>query len=826
MRTPLCPTLLGALLAFPATGVAQDAPRLPGPAADGTILLPNGWSLAPHGEQLPLPSDLPVRMALHPGGRWLAVQFAGYRQHQVAIVDARSHQVVDEHVLPRSWSGLAWRPDGEALYASGGADDVVHRIAFDADDGRFGAAVAWPVGDPDALDLPAGLAVAKDGTLWLCAQRTGALLRLTAEGQALPPIALGDGAFPFECTFTADGQQLCVSLWAEAELAIVDAAKAEVVARVPTGQHPSELLLHPDGVRLFVSNGNENSVTVVDVVRQKAIETIDSSLHPGAPPGSTPNSLALEDDHLLIANADNNVLAVIDVDVPGKSRPLGFVPTGFYPTSVRVVGDTVFVANGKGSAGSHGNPAGPQPGKAQRTADDYSGSLFVGSLSVFEMPDADDLRALSATALRCCPLPEGGAVRGAGQRPEDSPIPARPGDPSPIRHVVYVLKENRTYDQVFGDLEQGNGDATLCLFGREMTPNHHAIAEQFVLLDNFYVESEVSADGHEWSMGGYATDFVERTWPVSYGGKGSQRTAEGAEVVVGYPGEGHFALGVPKNGYLWDLAAAAGITYRSYGEWVSNAAKPGEPGAARSPALEGHCDLLFRSFDVGYSDNARVDRFLVELAGFEQQGEFPRLVILRLPQDHTAGTKKGAWTPRSCVADNDLALGRALEALSKSPFWSTMAVFVVEDDAQNGPDHVDAHRTVALVAGPHVRRGAVVSTMYSTCSMLRTMELILGLPPMSQFDAAALPMFDCFVGEADGRPYAALPNRVPLDERNGKLGYGVEQSERFDFSREDAADDLLLNEIVWRSIRGADSPMPPPRRAAFVRVLGEADDDD
>jgi len=439
---------------------------------------------------------------------------------------------------------------------------------------------------------------------------------------------------------------------------------------------------------------------------------------------------------------------------------------------------------------------------------------------VFPLPAPDELAALSARAIACSPLRADGGVRGLPSRPAGSPIPVLPGEPSPIRHVVYVIKENRTYDQVFGDLKQGNGDARLCLFGREVTPNHHTIAEQFVLLDNFYVDSEVSADGHEWSMGAYATDFVERTWPVSYGGKGGARTPEGASVAIGYPGEGNFALGEPKNGHLWDLAKAAGISYRSYGEWVQNGIAPDQPGHARVPALQGHCDVLFRSFDTDYADQARVDRFLVELAECERTGAMPALTIVRLPQDHTAGTKVGAWTPRCCVADNDLALGRLLAALGASRFWPQMAVFVVEDDAQNGPDHVDAHRTVALVAGPHVRRGAVVSTLYSTCSMLRTMELILGLPPMSQFDAAALPMFDCFQATPDLTPHAVVPNRVPLDERNGRTAWGAELSARFDLSREDAADDLLLNEVVWRSIKGAHEPMPPPRRAAFVRTFG------
>ncbi|MCA8964543.1 MAG: hypothetical protein H6838_04410 [Planctomycetes bacterium] len=367
-----------------------------------------------------------------------------------------------------------------------------------------------------------------------------------------------------------------------------------------------------------------------------------------------------------------------------------------------------------------------------------------------------------------------------------------------------------------------------------MTPNHHAIAEQWVLLDNFYVESEVSADGHEWTMGAYASDFVERTWPVTYGGKGTQPKAPDQHVPVddeladryrlGYPSEGNYAIAAPKSGYLWDLAKAAGVTYHSYGEFVQNAAVVGEPGRARIEVLEGHFDPLFRSFDMDYPDVKRAARFLEELRRYEQLGELPRLIVLRLPNDHTIGTSPGKPTPQACVADNDQGLGMVLQGLSRSRFWSSMAVFVVEDDAQNGPDHVDAHRSVGLVAGPFVRRGAVVSTLYSTCSMLRTMELILGLPPMSQFDAAALPMWDVFQPVADPGGYELRAAQVSLTDVNAKTSWGAEESQRMDLSREDAADDLLLNEIVWRSVRGAGSPMPAPRRAAFVRALSDDDD--
>jgi hypothetical protein len=283
---------------------------------------------------------------------------------------------------------------------------------------------------------------------------------------------------------------------------------------------------------------------------------------------------------------------------------------------------------------------------------------------------------------------------------------------------------------------------------------------------------------------------------------------------------------VPAGGYLWDRCKEAGVSYRSYGEWVSNGKKPGEPAKARVPALEGHFDPLFWGFDLKYPDQKRADRFIAELRRFEREGGMPRLSILRLPNDHTAGTRAGQPTPTAFVADNDLALGRVVEAVSKSKFWKETAIFVVEDDAQNGPDHVDAHRTVAFVISPYAKRRFVDSSMYSTTSMLRTMELILGLKPMSQFDAAARPMYESFREKPDLTAYEHVVPAVDLKEKNRRTAWGAGLSEQFDLTREDAADDLLFNEVIWRSVKGADVPMPPPVRAAFVVPRLKKDDKD
>jgi hypothetical protein len=482
-------------------------------------------------------------------------------------------------------------------------------------------------------------------------------------------------------------------------------------------------------------------------------------------------------------------------------------------------GKRLLVANGKGII-PKANRHGPQPGKdPPASVREYIGGLFRGTLSIIELPSGErfeeQLKKYTSQAYRC--LPDGQRIPTTAKL-EGNPVPRRAGDATPIKYCIYIIKENRTYDQVLGDMPEGHGDPALCLFPERITPNHHKLARDFVLLDNFYVESEVSADGHEWTVGAYATDFVEKTWPLSYGHNKHKKYP--------YPAEGNFPIAAPAGGYLWDRAKEAGVSYRSYGEFINNGKTNTEPGTSRVASLKEHFDPWFRSFDMDYPDVKRAERFISELRRFENEGEMPRLLIVRLPNDHTSGTTTNKHTPIACVGDNDLAFGMIVEAITHSKFWPQTAIFVVEDDAQNGPDHVDAHRTIAYVISPYVKRGSVDSTMYSTSSMLRTMELILGLKPMSQFDAAAMPMFNSFQRKPDLRPYKRLPVSVDLNERNAKLAWGSDLSEKMDFSKEDAADDLLLNEVIWRSIRGANNPMPAPTRAAFVFAHSEQNDDD
>ncbi|HUC85818.1 MAG TPA: beta-propeller fold lactonase family protein, partial [Candidatus Acidoferrales bacterium] len=826
----------------------------PGRQADGSVLLPNQWSLRPVGTQVEL-GDCPVNIAVHPGGSYAAVLHAGYSQHEIMVVDLSRQQVVSRTPLHETFYGIQFSEDGRHLYCSGASDEVVHDFSFA--DGRLSHHRQIRLRDSRECGVPTGLAVDQKrrclfaANLWAQtvsrvdpdddSKVTDIPLTTNAAAQVSPAAAASpdfdtaaaskrqkaalfrsspDDPLPYACVVDEKRGRLYVSLWAQSSVAVIDLDSNQVRECWSTQEHPCEMALTKSGQFLFVANANRNTVTVIDTETGRTVENIWAALYPQSPAGSTPDSLALSpDDKLLfVANANNNTVAVFDVSAPGKSRSLGFIPVGWYPTSVRVTpdGKTLLVASRKGLM-SEPNPKGPQPGlrPEEGTTVQYIGRLFRGTLSLVSLKEIlHKMRDYTAQAYQCSPLTAEAGV--SAHQPENNPIPQQPGGWSPIKYVIYIIKENRTYDQVFGDLPQGNGDPKLCLFPQAATPNHHKLASEFVLLDNFYAEAEVSAQGHEWSMGAYSSDFVEKMWPLDYGHNSSGKFP--------YPAEGKFSVAYPSAGYLWDRAQAAGITYRSYGEFTVNPNSTNQPVYTNVKTLKGHLDQWYRGFDLGYPDTARANRFIEDLKNFEQAGEMPRLQIVRLGNDHTHGSTAGLPKPMTYLADNDLALGQLVEAVSHSKFWPQTAIFVVEDDSQNGPDHVDAHRTVALVISPFTKRAAVDSTMYSTCSMLRTIELILGLPPMSQFDAAARPMYNSFQPRPDVRPYAAADLKVDWNQRNPVTAWGA-QIKHLNFAKADAVDDQLLNEMVWRSVRGNDRVMPAPTRAAFVFAAPREDDD-
>jgi DNA-binding beta-propeller fold protein YncE len=792
----------------------QGKPLLPGAQPDGSVRLPNQWSLRPAGKQLEL-GDFPVHLALHPSGRWLAALHAGYGTHEIVVVDldAKRQKIVSRVALDQTFGGLSFTPDGKQLFAGGGEFDVVHAFAFE--DGYLSKHRQLTAAPPEIKKfVPAGLTVDPQGrTLFICGVwgHTVTWLPLDDTGRKRGWVATGKDSYPYASAYDAERKRLYVSLWNKASVAAVDVEQKKVLHTWPTEGHPTEMVL-VKGKTLYVACSNSTRVSVLDVETGKGLETINCALYPNAPSGNTPNSLSLTPDGQLmfVANADANNVAVFNVSEPGKAKPLGFIPVGQYPTSVRYNphDKKLYVANGRGSS-PRANPEGPNPLlKKNATVREYIAGLYRGTLTSLDVPTPEQIVKLSERAYLCSPLkPDAGPV---AKRPEGNPIPAKVGDPSLIKYCIYIIRENRTYDQVLGDIKEGNGDPNLCLFPERVTPNAHRLARQFVLLDNFYCDGEVSADGHEWTMGAYCTDFVKKTWPLTYRGSPTGKLNI-------YPAEGSFPdLERGAGGYLWDRCIEAKVSFRTYGEWVRNGKTPDDPATVTVKELEGRFDPQFRSYDLDYPDAKRTDRFIEELKRFEKEGTMPQCMVVRLPNDHTYGTRVGKPTPTAMVAENDLALGRLVEAVSKSTFWKETVIFVIEDDAQNGSDHVDAHRTVALAISPYTRNRGVDSTMYSTSSMLRTMELILGLKPMSQFDAAATPMYNAFTAKAD---FAAYEHAVPdtdMKAVNGPNAFGAKISAKLDFSKEDLADDLLFNEVIWRSVRGPHAVMPPPVRAAFI----------
>ncbi len=781
------------------------------PAPDSQVLsdtarteLPNGWSLTPVADQLLL-GDLPLNAVLNADGSRLAVTNNGQSTNSLQWIDVAGKQTLSTLELEATWLGLALNAAGNRLYASGGESNKVWVVDV-RNDGLFlqdslELAAPWPA---DTASL-AGLSLDEGrNRLYVVTKRDSSLYTVDLSTGASERTPLGASAYT--CLYDAGRDELYVSLWDGGAVAILDAKDLSEKARVAVGYHPNDLLRHPTDDRLFVACSDENAVAVVDLGGGRVTEQLNCALYPDAPTGSTTNSLAVSPDGgtLYAANADNNSLAVFDIREAGRSESEGFVPTGWYPTVVRVAGDQLLVVNAKG-LGSYANPGGPNPYISRTAETEYIARMFTGTLGVQPVPDGERLRELTDLVYANTPYTREKQLLAAGV--DGGPIPRRVGDPSPIKYVFYIIKENRTYDQVLGDLEQGNGDASLCLFPDSITPNHHALATEFVLLDNYYVDAEVSADGHNWSTAAYATDYTEKTWPVSYGRRGGT-----------YDYEGEREISYPKQGYIWDYCRRAGISYRTYGEFANL-------NQTYLESLKGHTAPEFPGYNLGIRDTLRYGRWEADFDSLLAIGAVPRFNTIRFGNDHTAGARLGNPTPAAMVADNDLAIGLFVEHLSRSAIWRESVVFITEDDAQNGPDHVDAHRSLMLVASPYTRRRHVESSMYSTAGALRTMELILGLPPMSQYDAAATPFFACFQSEADTTDYRARPARIDLDELNVARNGLSELSEQINLDREDAVPDELFTSIIWKTVRGPDAEVPAPRRGAFIRV-GEKEDED
>jgi YVTN family beta-propeller protein len=815
----------------------------PGALGGGVTLLPNGWKIAPAGIHRQI-GDLPLAMVESPDGRSLLVTTNGYAKPTVTIFDLEHEYIRGAVELDHAWLGLAWHPDGKRLFVSGAGNTTVHEMQYAggrltlASDLVLGRPMAKPAEgtnrpEPVPQSFIGGIAITPDGTRLFAAHVLGRIVSAVdlRTGHVLRSLDLA--AEPYTCLVSPDGSTLFVSLWGGAKVLVFDARTLESRGEIGVGEHPNAMAMTSDGKRLFVACANTNAVWAIDVDGRRAVEQISVALFPNAPPGSTPNHVSLSPDgtRLLVANADNNTVAMVDVSRPAASQVLGFIPTGWYPTAAMFSrdGSRIFVLSGKGLT-SQANPRYVRRDVPFAELQSIR-TLLTGTLSILPTPDASALATLSKMVYSVTRYSDETRLAPVGA-PVGSPIPRRVGDPSPIKHVFYVIRENRTYDQVFGDLDRGNGDPTLCLFGDQVTPNAHALAREFGVFDNFYVDAEVSYDGHEFSTGAYATDIVEKFWPTYYASRGAAFLGEGA----GPERNAYGGVAAPMNGYLWDAAIRKGVSVRSFGEFAHWQAGTNEERAsgkvkveASVPGLRGRVSPTFPAFDLSIPDERRADIWLKEFRELEANGNVPALTIIRLGGDHTSGTTPGARTPRAMVADNDVALGRIVEGISQSKVWADSAIFVVEDDAQNGPDHVDAHRSPVLVVSPFSKRRAVDMTLYTTCSVLRTMELILGLPPMSQYDAAATPMYGAFQSTPLTTSVTHLAARVPLDERNSQHAWGAEASRRMNLAEADRIPEQEFNEIIWRSVRGADSPMPPIVRRAWVRPApgpGADDDDD
>ena len=780
------------------------------------VSLPNGWQLTPVGKMLPA-GDLPLNIIISPSKKMAAITNNGQSDQSIQLVDIKKGIVTDTKIIGKSWLGLAYSGNSKFLYASGGNDNIIIRYKIkkkklvNIDTITLGK--PWPERISVAgiaLDEPKNrlYAVTKENnSLYVIDTQTRSVI-------AKHPLG-GEG---YTCLLSPDHKILYATCWGCDKVIIFDTSQQKITGSVNVGDNPNDMCITRNGQYLFIANANDNNVSVIDTRLNRVIETLNTALYPESPSGSTTNSVALSSDEktLFIANADNNCLSVFDVSMPGRSKSKGFIPTAWYPTCVRIVKDKILVTNGKGLS-SLANPYGPNPmsrdsevvyqagGKEQKMKVQYIGGLFTGTLGIIDLPDENQMGIFSKAVYNNTPYIKEKEL--VAEIPAGNPVPAKVGDPSPIKYVFYIIKENRTYDQVLGDMSEGNGDPGLCLFGEKVTPNQHALAREFVLLDNFYVNGEVSADGHNWTMGAYATDYLEKNWPSSYGGRGGD-----------YPGEGGREIANNRDGFLWDFCRRAGVTFRTYGEFVGDDWKP------TIPVLEGHYCKKYTPWIQTVMDTIRFHEWKHDFDSLLAINEVPRFNTVRFINDHTLGLSLGRPSPIAQVADNDLAVGMFVDYLSHSPIWKESLVVIIEDDAQNGPDHVDAHRSTAYIAGGYVKQGFVDHTAYTTTGLLRTMELILGLPPMTQYDAAATPLWRCFNNSPDHPPFNVRPSMVRLDEKNLAENQWQRLSETFNFTVEDRVNDNDFNEVIWRSVKGLDSPCPPVVRAAFF--MNETEDDD
>jgi YVTN family beta-propeller protein len=853
------------------------------------IVTPVNQVLTPYGTQIELPELRPQAIALSPDGKLLVTSG---KTSEVVVIDAETGRIRQHVKMPSdddtdpqpevasgnildpdkkaqlSFTGLVFSPDGSRLYLANVNGSVkVFEVARDGNmTGLFSIRIPHARAPRRTNEIPAGLALSPDGHRLYVALNLanrlgefhasdGKLLRTFDVGVApYDVVLLRDKAYvsnwggrrpqPGELTGPA-GRGTVVKVdpvrhvASEGSVSVIDLISGRLITDIVTGLHASALALHPKGRYLVCANAASDNLSVIDVRTDKVVETIWAKQSPADLFGASPNALCFNGsgNRLYVANGTQNAVGVIDFSV-GRSKLAGLIPVGWFPGALTYDAkrSRICVANikGIGARKKHDKESG---------GEGFNSHQYHGSVSLVPVPNNRELARLSAIVWQNYRRDQL-AVAKLAPRPgvPPRPVPERIGEPSVFKHVVYIIKENRTYDQVLGDEPRGNGDPSLCIFGERITPNQHKLVRDFVLLDNTYCAGILSADGHQWSTTAFGTDYLEKSfagWPRSYpDGMGIDESD---------------ALAYAPTGFIWDNVLAHGKTLRNYGEFAAPFVKwrDGRKGTPDFLACyrtwKGESEeVIFASYpmvetirpyqptnyvgwEMSVPDQYRADFFLREFRDCEARGEFPNLVIICLPNDHTSGTTRNTPTPAACVADNDLALGRIVEAISNSRFWKETVILAIEDDPQAGWDHVSGYRTTAYCISPYTKRGAVVKTQYNTTSILRTIEQILGLPPMNQFDATATPMFDCFTDSPDFTPFTVLPSNIALNEMNPEpkkiadplLRRHAIQSARLNFRQVDACPEDVLNRILWHAAKGSAAPYPE-----WAITRGAADDDD
>lgn len=805
-----------------------------GTQPDGSILVPTNQLLKPAGFQVYLPGR-PVDLVLIPGKGLLAVK----NKNSLDLIRTTDRTILQTLQFPKSgasFKGIFYSEKNDNIFVTDAKENLLVANFDENNILSWQTPIKLPKPEIGGNPVPGGFVFDEtEKTIYVTLSRNNSLAVINIADNSSIEIPVGIAPYDVllksntkayvtnwggrqpkegEPVYNTSGSNVLVDpltgIANNGSVSVIDLNKNIQIKNIEVGLHPSGMVFSSDKSLLFVACANSDIISVINTETDEVIDEISVRMKPGLPFGSSPNALTISPDgkQLFVANGTDNAICVIDTEKP--YRVAGFIPTGWYPGSVVVnkSGTVLYVANVKG-AGS----------RNQRTdRDGYNSRNHLGSVSIIPVPTKTELVKMTETVSSNNSFPALYSNQSSKGKKKVA-VPYLPDQVSHFKHVVYIIKENRTYDQVFGDMPQGNGDTSLVHFGYEITPNHHKLAETFVLMDNYYCSGVLSADGHQWTNEAFVTDYLEKSF---------------GDFTRSYPYDGDDAMAYASSGFIWDNVLKNDLTFRNYGEFVDAVIQPENASfteiyndfkngtnkisiraEANLEQLKPYLCPTYIGFPNKVPDVYRAAEFIKELNEFEKNDNFPNFIIMLLPNDHTSGTKPGLPTPRAAVADNDLALGQIVEAISHSKFWKETCIFVTEDDPQAGLDHVDGHRTVGMVISPYTKRNEVVSTFYSQINMVRTMENILGIPPMNQFDLSAEPMFDCFTESPDFTPYKTLKNNIPLDEinpplesLNGKKRYWAEKSMEQDLDDYDRINEYDFNRIIWHAMKGYDRPYP------------------